>query len=102
MLTEIKLVILASDILESRYLDTSDCAITRALHRAGYHDYEDCGDGIYTDDLNQIVSDENESYKDLVSLVLGMYSTKENKTYTTSFGFSTKIPIVDTEYTLKL
>lgn len=49
-LTRLTLEINPVDILFTKYLDASDCAITRALKRAGRPDLIDVGMGIRTDD----------------------------------------------------
>lgn len=40
---KVKLKILASDILEDKYMNSNDCPITRALRKAGLNDYKDAG-----------------------------------------------------------
>ena len=72
---KVTLTILANDILETNYLNSSDCAITRALKRAGLN-YEDSGIGITHVGSNEEVSIDNSQYKNLVDKVLGMYFTK--------------------------
>lgn len=88
---EITLNILASDIKETDYYNSEDCAITRALSRAGRPDLQDVGRGIEYKDLNIInrfVTDwSNPSYQDLVETVLLMYGYKnpEDFTYTLTY-----------------
>lgn len=80
----LKITILAEDIKSTDYFSSSDCAITRALHRAGRPDLKHCGsmhigltnpDGD-TDYIGQI---DQETY----NTVIGMYhhSNKDIKEY---------------------
>ncbi len=70
---QIKLEILAEDILLDNYYDSDHCPITKALHRAGFPDLEDQG-CIYVEGTC-INSYNNESYKDLLIKLLGMYNS---------------------------
>lgn len=77
-MAKIKLQILAKDILSSQYTDSSNCAITKALARAGYPEYEDAGTGICIEDtLDEVVNDSNETYRKLRDKVQNMYDYKE-------------------------
>ena len=55
---KVTLEILASDILETSYTDARDCAITRALARAGFPNYRECG----TEIVDREVDGENYKY----------------------------------------
>jgi len=73
----IKLNILANDILETEYSNSRDCAITRALARAGFPNYEDCGTDIIDNDTEEtVVTSHNETYWSLSVRVMKMYRTK--------------------------
>lgn len=82
----ITLKILASDIRETDYMDTHDCAITRALARAGYPHLIDFADSIVEKDFQHEnkptnVSINEEQYNKLYDVVCGMYLTKRFKTF---------------------
>ena len=67
--------VLAEDIRTTRFFDSHDCAITRALKRAGFADYEEAGGKIY-DDRNSktVLSDkDNKVYHDMLIKVIKMY-----------------------------
>lgn len=76
------LEIKAVDIRYTLYLDASDCAITRALQRAGYKGYKDVGVSIEDENGNNITSYGNESYIELCIKVLSMYSYTEGRPMT--------------------
>ena len=86
---KVTLNILAQDIQETDYSEAHDCAITRALNRAGFVGYIDRGLDI-VDDKNRVVieqawrADENtanqNSYSLLGKRVIGMYGYL-NKVY---------------------
>jgi len=92
----ITLKILASDILSTNYTDAQDCAITRALARAGRPDLMDDANQIIikTDTKvpfvvrNIIVPPSNEQYQEMQDAVYGMYFDRE------------KYPIQDMEFTI--
>jgi hypothetical protein len=74
----IVLEILAQDILETSYMYSSDCAITRALKRAGL-DMEDSGTEIVHVSRNlygDVVNTNEAEYLDLVQKVLKSYCQK--------------------------
>jgi len=104
----LKLTILANDILTTNYTDGQDCAITRALARAGRPDL--------MDDANQIIKkidktnlSENEimlqtevviypnnlGYQKMEESVYGMYNAKRGHSYCGKLH-----PIVDMEFTI--
>ncbi len=101
-MTTITLNILAKDILENSYVESDECPITRALERAGYTEYCDAGTCITKKDtLEDLITDENETYLSLVTKVCQMYNTKNNNNKDWYFDDSTvKIPIKDFEHTL--
>ena len=72
-MTIITLTILGEDIKTSEYINYKDCAITKALHRAGFPNYFDEGCDISDDKNNVIVSNNNQSYNDLSNKVQDMY-----------------------------
>ena len=77
-----KIKILASDILETSYLNCDECAITRALHRAGFYDLQDIGVGISKKhERNFILDRKNLEYLNLSQRILSMYSYKDNEDY---------------------
>ena len=114
MTTTLKLQILAQDILESDYTVSKDCAITRALHRAGRTDLKDGGVlRLDNDDYTKLAdTNNNQSYFELVYKVLGMYYTKDhsNGKSLLGYGYVTNpmkkrkpielVPIEDFEHTL--
>jgi hypothetical protein len=96
--------ILASDILETDYHDSRDCAITRALARAGYN-YHDSGICIVDNDDSDkvIVGLSNNDYQILSERVLGMYATKENADNWTCYSGKVKqLVIEDFEHTINI
>jgi hypothetical protein len=105
-MTKLTLTILAQDILTTSYLNSHDCAITRALHRAGRTDLDDCGDIKHLPTNTYIVkTSQNESYFNLVNKVLGMYGTKTDESYTITDSNCDsvevpQIPIEDFEHIL--
>lgn len=92
---KITLEIKAEDIMSSRYLICGDCAITRALHRAGYKDYRDSGIHIIDRNSKTIVAEGNRTYDALANKVIGMYSHKDGKEYTNGEGVVEPIEPVD-------
>ena len=84
---QVTLNILASDINTTRYLNYRDCAITRALKRAGYPELIDTGIGIHTRG-RYVTKWPDASYKDMAEKVQKMYAHK--------------IPIEDFSITLNL
>lgn len=80
-----KLKILAEDIMNYGYYNSSNCPITRALQRAGFENYEDHGVHIKDTDGTLIISSEedkdlyDENYKNLVNRVISMYAYKHNE-----------------------
>lgn len=79
--TKTKLEILASDILDTSYSNGKDCAITRALHRAGFKNLHDAGVEIVDEYNRLIITDADKDYNALQEKVLGMYSFKDNTDY---------------------
>jgi len=71
------LKILKSDIDTTFYTDGWNCAITRALHRAGFPDWYDCGTYIKDKNGNKIVTWNNSDYDKLCSTVIKMYQGSE-------------------------
>lgn len=69
----ILITILAQDILDSNYMDSEDCAITRALKRAG-SDAIDQGTGITQYGVT-IVPDMLPVYQNMRGRVMGMYKS---------------------------
>jgi hypothetical protein len=103
----ITLKILASDILTTNYTDSQDCAITRALARAGRPDLQDDANQIIKK-LNVSESDEfgdiereiviysnNIGYQKMEESVYGMYNAKRGQQYCGKLH-----PIVDMEFTI--
>lgn len=90
----IKLNILASDIIETNYHRDSDCAITRALKRAG--------EEITDLDLSSMVGGSlgNKTYGSLLHKVMGMYGTKDNLEYFNNRGIVPFLKIQDFEHEL--
>ena len=93
----LKLTILASDILNSEYTNGNDCAITRALARAGRPDLMDDANQIiiktdvHTDFVKRdvIVPPSNEQYQEMQDAVYGMYFDRE------------KYPVQNMEFTIE-
>jgi len=69
-MSTVKLQILKKDIEETSYFNQSDCAITRALHRAGYDDAKDEGLCI---SKNRSIWISGKVYSDLTEKVQYMY-----------------------------
>lgn len=70
----VKLQILEKDIRETKYHETKNCAITKALHRVGLTDYHDAGTRIINSNWTKIItSSKNEDYQRMVEKVIGMY-----------------------------
>lgn len=71
---EVTLEILASDIKETEYTNSKDCAITRALARAGYPELEDQGLVIANkDSWEYVIKRDNKKYAELSVKVADMY-----------------------------
>ena len=71
---KIQLDILAEDIKETQYANAKDCAITRALNRAGYPNLRD--GGIIIKDMetgNTVIGYTNPDYAGLAGKVSYMY-----------------------------
>jgi len=78
MKTKLTVVISPVDILTTRYLNATDCAITRALSRAGRPDLIDVGLGIRTDDRVKRFEHYNIiGYDAMTKHVTGMYKNKK-------------------------
>lgn len=71
----INLEILAEDMSSTTYTMGCDCAITRALKRAGYPHLQDSGIGIKDMNTNSYIVTERESgqYQSLSNHVIAMY-----------------------------
>lgn len=69
------ITILAEDIKTSNYFDSYDCAVTRALKRAGLDEHRDHGMGIQNGNGTDIIPFTLPEYKQMRSMVLGMYRT---------------------------
>lgn len=78
-MTKVTLKILASDIRNTQYANAKDCAITRALHRAGYPHLKDCGTDIFDTITNKevISADDSIEYNNLMNRVINMYYMDE-------------------------
>jgi hypothetical protein len=73
-MSEITLNILASDIEETDYSNSDDCAITRALRRAGKLGWKDTGTEIQSETRAYIVElYKNKSFTTLSKRVVDMY-----------------------------
>lgn len=59
------------------YDDNKHCAITTALHRAGYTDLVDCGIDIETTSGQIVVTESNPTYSSLVNKVVRMYGYED-------------------------
>lgn len=77
----ITLEIKASDINETWYSDSKDCAITRALHRAGFPDLRDSGKYILNDEDRKVTKPEDKDYYELGNRVIRMYHYNINKKF---------------------
>lgn len=66
---DITVEIKAEDILKNNYTDSSECAMTKALQRSGYPDFEDCL-GLYN---NYVGIETDIRYDDIMRKVKGMY-----------------------------
>jgi hypothetical protein len=87
----ISLHIKSLDILRSDYLDKFDCAISRALDRAGYpHLRHEGTDIAHTETRETIIDSRNKSFQELTQLVWDMYDTKNENNFDTikSFHFT--------------
>ncbi len=72
---EIKIKILAEDIRNTNYFSSKDCAITRALHRAGYPNLRDCGVSIMNDNDGSRSNIMNHGeYMKMTDKVINMYA----------------------------
>jgi hypothetical protein len=80
-MARVKLQILAEDIKNSNYLYSSNCAITKALERAGYSEYHDAGTDICkrNDGEDILIDNSNKTYAELTEKVRAMYRNKELK-----------------------
>lgn len=92
---KITLEIKAEDIMSSSYMNCEDCAITRALHRAGYTNCKDTGLYIEDENYNNIIGGGNKTYDVLVERVMGMYSHKNKREYTNGKGVVKPIKPID-------
>ena len=97
-MTKITLTILAEDINNSKYLDDKKCAITQALHRAGFTNYHDVGQGIRDENREDVVTNENKTYQDLAIKVIGMYASKVDSKIPLNYE---RIPIEDFTHVLE-
>jgi hypothetical protein len=89
-MVKIVLNILASDIKETDYLRASDCAITRALLRAGYPNLIDCGTEISKKKSKLIVDSYIPfNYNILANKVMEMY---EDKGEIEDFTYEIEVP----------
>lgn len=70
---KVKLEILAKDIEESRYTIARDCAITRALHRAGINAIHD-GIGILEENEGRNYIATNDDFQEAHEKVTNMYA----------------------------
>lgn len=104
----ITLKILASDILSTNYVDSQDCAITRALARAGRPDLQDDANQIiekrtiecetendFILNTKVVIRRDNEGYIKLEESVYGMYNAKLGRPYCGKLH-----PIQDMEFTI--
>lgn len=66
------LQILEKDIRETNYINSNDCAITRAIRRAGYPLGKDSGSLSLDNDI--CIHYYNEDYNTFVDKVMGMYA----------------------------
>jgi len=91
---KITLNILKEDIVLDNYLNSDNCPITKALHRAGYNNLKDTGsiEGIINEKIIDISEDNNESYKQLLTKLFSMYAWF-NTTFTNSSTGLDIIPI---------
>lgn len=89
----IELQILKEDIMTTTYSDSTDCAITRALHRAGHSELHDSGENIRNRE-NEIVSISDNH--ELSDRVVKMYK------YVKYPSSSISIPPEDFTFSLKL
>lgn len=104
-MTILKLTILAEDILNSEYINGQDCAITRALARAGRPDLmDDANQIIVKVDLHQpfvqrdvVVPPSNEQYQLMQDAVFGMYRNKDGSDYEEEIIY----PVQDMEFTIE-
>lgn len=87
------ITILAEDIRTSVYGNANDCAITRALQRAGLHGYVDHGLGIQNDKGATIVPHTLPVYQDMRHQVVGMYRTAGMKATPCAEGLTPITPI---------
>lgn len=79
-ITRLSLVISPIDVLTSKYLNATDCAITRALGRAGRPDLIDVGLGIRTEDRVKRFEHYNiKGYEVMTNHVKRMYKAKKNR-----------------------
>lgn len=92
---EIVLNILRADILNSKYTNANECAITKALARAGYPEYRDCGSDItlINNSRGVLVTDSNKTYNSLTKKVIRRYKHKENGLLKKVTSFKHKIII---------
>lgn len=79
-ITRLTLEINPIDILTTRYINATDCAITRALGRAGRPDLVDVGLGIRTSDWTKRFDHYNiKGYEAMSKHVKRMYKAKKNR-----------------------
>lgn len=79
-ITKLTLEINAVDVITSKYLDATDCAITRALKRAGRPDLIDVGQGIRNEEWTKRFESYNiKGYKEMTKHVQGMYKAKDKR-----------------------
>jgi hypothetical protein len=86
---EIILEIKKEDILNSEYMDSEGCAITKALIRAGYTTFSDSGLGI-REGWNFIFDKYNSNYTELFKKVVKMYGFGLEKMEPEDFTFILK------------
>lgn len=76
----LELHILAQDIRETHYT-SRDCAITRALHRAGRTDLRDAGIEILDEQSKRIIGAGDSNYLELRERVRAMYRGASEQVY---------------------
>jgi hypothetical protein len=99
---QITLTILAEDILLDNYMNSKNCPITRALHRAGELKLGDSGyiNGWDKEGNWVVINNDNFSYRKLVIKLFSMYLSFNNSFKTSGDVILTPIPVEDFVHTI--
>lgn len=97
------LTILAEDIRQGNYMDSSNCPITKALHRAGYPDLRDSGIEIINNYDDAVCNRRTcPEYQALIDKVIGMTKKVRQDKGDTRFNDDPREAIEIADFTVEL